>query len=86
MNDRQARSVVIDYTNWRGERSERRIRPYSIVYSSTEWHPEPQWILLAWDVERMVDRGFAMKDIHAWKPATDAGHQRSYTEFSDEMD
>lgn len=57
--------VVIDYTNWRGERSKRTIEPFSIRFGSTEWHKEDQWLLMAW-----TDKGrreFAMKDIHSWK-------------------
>ena len=61
--------VLIDYTNWRGERGERRVLPLSIQWESSEWHPDPQWIVHAVDVEKGRTRGFAMKDIHAWKPA-----------------
>lgn len=32
------------------------------------YHPEPQWILTAYDVEKGAVRGFAMKDIRAWEP------------------
>ena len=59
--------VIIDYTNWRGERRKRSIQPISIRYDSTEWHPEKQWLLTAMD-ENMVTKEFAMKDIHAWEP------------------
>jgi hypothetical protein len=65
--------VVIDYTNWRGERAERRIRPICIHFESNEWHPEPQWLLHAECLDRMTDvisvRTFALANIHAWKPA-----------------
>ncbi len=59
--------VSIDYTNHRGERHERRIVPRSMRFASTPWHPEPQWLLDAMDVEKNVERSFAMKDIHAWR-------------------
>ena len=61
--------VVIDYTNYRGERSSRRIRPIRIYFSSSEWHPGPQWLLDAYDEERRAQRSFAMKDIHSWQPS-----------------
>jgi predicted DNA-binding transcriptional regulator YafY len=59
--------VVIDYTNWRGERRERTVRPVNIEFTSTHWHPEQQWIMNAEDGNTV--RGFAMKDIHSWRPA-----------------
>lgn len=62
------RSVIIDYTNHRGQKSQRRIIPIMIGLSATEWHPDEQWLLQAWDLDKRADRTFAMKDIHGWKP------------------
>ncbi len=59
--------VIIDYTNHRGERAKRVILPINIVYEATDWHPEAQWILRAYDVEKAAFRAFAMKDIHSWQ-------------------
>lgn len=61
--------VVIDYTNHRGERAERRIRPLEVKFKTTEWHPEPQWLLRAFDIDKQELREFAMKDIHSWRVA-----------------
>lgn len=61
--------VVIDYTNYRLERSKRTIVPILLWWGSTEWHPEPQHLLRAWDVEKRSKRDFAMRDIHSWSPA-----------------
>ena len=63
--------VVIDYTNYKGQRSERTIRPISIYHDKTEHHPTPQWLLEAWDVDKAAYRTFAMKDIHSWQPSTE---------------
>lgn len=61
--------VVIDYTNWRGERALRTIEPRQLVWSEgNEFHPRPQWLLEAWDVEKGALRSFAMVDIHSWTP------------------
>jgi predicted DNA-binding transcriptional regulator YafY len=60
--------VQIDYTNWRGKRSLRLITPGTIRWATTPWHPEPQWILGAWDEQKGAFRDFAMKDIHSWRP------------------
>lgn len=60
------KEVLIDYTNWRGERSTRRIIPLSIAFENNEWHPESQWLLEAVDVEKGDVRTFAMQNIHCW--------------------
>ena len=61
------KEVLIDYTNWRGVRSLRRIVPMQIVYANDEWHPDTQWILEAIDVEKGEMRFFALTSIHSWK-------------------
>jgi len=60
--------IKILYTNWRGETTERTIVPEKIYFGSTEWHPEEQWLLTAFDVEKKASRDFAMKDIAKWHP------------------
>lgn len=64
-----ARDVLLDYTNWRGERGERRVEPIEWHFASSEWHPEKQWLLRALDLDKDAIRHFAMKDIHSWRPA-----------------
>lgn len=59
--------VAIDYTNWRGERRIRRIMPLSISWGSTQFHPKPQWLLRARDLEDDGIKMFAMCDIHEWR-------------------
>lgn len=61
--------VVIDYTNYRGKRAIRRIRPIRIAFENSEWHTDTQWIVHALDVDRGELREFAMQDIHTWQPA-----------------
>jgi hypothetical protein len=55
--------VIIGYTNYRGEYAERRIIPSHIWFGKTEWHPEPQWLLHALDLDKNATRDFALKDI-----------------------
>ncbi len=64
--------VMIDYTNWRGERAVRHVLPLDMEFAANEWHPEPQWLLKALDLERGdgIERTFAMTQIHSWAPAT----------------
>lgn len=56
-------SVVLTYTNYRGETAERRIIPFEVLFGSTEWHQEPQWLLRAYDCEKKAYRDFALKDF-----------------------
>jgi len=43
--------------------STRTITPIKPWYGSTEWHPEPQWLLTAFDHEKHANRDFALKDF-----------------------
>lgn len=54
-----------EYTNHRGKNSRRRVIPERVLFNQTWWHPEPQWLLDAWDVDKNARCTFAMKDIHA---------------------
>jgi predicted DNA-binding transcriptional regulator YafY len=60
--------VSIDYTNWRGERRFRRIRPLRVVFENNEWHAETQWLLEAIDLDKSAELTFALANIHSWTP------------------
>jgi hypothetical protein len=63
--------VIVDYTNYRGERRKRRVIPANmpLKFTSNEFHTEEQWFVTVFDCERGgVTRDFAMKDIHSWEP------------------
>jgi len=60
--------VEIDYTNWEGKRSVRKIKPERLYWGSNQWHPQEQWLLEAVDCDKQALRTFAMKDVHMWKP------------------
>ncbi len=66
-------SIKLTYTNWKGETAERTITPDHIYWGSTEWHPESQWLLRAWDHDKKAFRDFALKDF---------GHPRSSSSSS----
>jgi hypothetical protein len=54
--------VIIDYTNYKGERREHK-------FCTSPFHSgEEQWFMFARDIETTLYRMFAMKDIHSWKP------------------
>lgn len=62
-----AKFVTIDYTNHRGERQERYVRPIRLEWGANEWHATPQWLLVAHDSEKNAERHFALACIHSWK-------------------
>lgn len=64
---RMQQAVKVVYTNWRGETAERSIIPVSVAWGKTEWHPEEQWLLKVWDIERQAYRDYALKDIKEWR-------------------
>ena len=57
------RHITFTYTNWRGETSERTVKPWGCEFAATEWHPEPQWLLQGYDVVKKEERSFAMCDM-----------------------
>lgn len=63
------KKVVIDYTNWKGERRERIITPTLVFWGSTNYHPEVQWLMNAVDEEKHEQRTFSMSGIHSWRAA-----------------
>ncbi len=55
--------VDFEYTNWEGRKSLRRARPISIRFGKSEWHPKPQWLMRAFDLDKGEEREFAMVDM-----------------------
>jgi hypothetical protein len=59
--------VLIDYTNYKGRRSIRRIKPQSIHFAEgNPYHPEPQRLLVATDLEDGLLKTWSMHNIHRW--------------------
>ncbi len=63
-----SKEVMIAYTNWRGERRNRPVMPLSIAWTSSKWHPEEQWVLIATDLEDGKQKEFPLANIHGWTP------------------
>lgn len=66
-NQQEGAQVLIDYTNYRGVTAIRWIVPERIYFGSTEYHPIPQWLLLAYDLHKEAPRTFAIADIRNWR-------------------
>ena len=55
-------SIHVLYRNHRGEVATREILPIKVYWGSTEYHPENQWLLECFDVEKEARRDFALAD------------------------
>lgn len=56
-------AITFWYRNYKGEVGYRRVRPLSIRYGTSEWHPEKQWLMRGYDTVNDKEREFAMKDM-----------------------
>ncbi len=63
-------AVRILYTNYKGQTGERTIIPRRLWLGETQWHPGMQLLVDAFDVEKQMDRSFAIRDIHKVLPPT----------------
>jgi len=73
--------LAFEYVNWsayakasadkKGERGVRRVKPIKLWWGSTQWHPEPQWLLKAMDLDKDAERDFAVKEIVKFMSAAD---------------
>ncbi len=52
--------VRVKYSNWRGEISIRKIIPEGLYFGSSEWYPEKQWLLRAFDLDKEAYRDFSL--------------------------
>jgi hypothetical protein len=59
----QGTKINFTYTNWRGETSKRRAIVLNLLYGSTEYHPEPQWLLKGFDLDKDAIRIYAIRDM-----------------------
>ena len=66
----EGRLTHVTYRNHRGETAIRLISPTGIHHGSTEHHPEPQYLLHVFDLDRRETRLFALRDILVWHGAT----------------
>lgn len=55
--------VSFRYRNHRGEVAVRTVRPIRLWFGSTAYHPESQWLLEAFDLNRQQTRDFAMSNL-----------------------
>jgi len=63
--------VKLRYRNWKGETRIREVRICYTAFAGTEYHPEPQWIVVVYDTEKKDLRYFALKDCDFLTPTMD---------------
>ena len=64
-----ANPVTFTYKNWQGKTAKRKVFPLQIWFGKTDWHPQQQWFLKAFDFEKANIRDFAIADISGWTNA-----------------
>lgn len=70
-NSEPFRIFTFQYKNHKGHVSQRVCRATSVLFMSTEWHPEPQWIMTGFDFDKQAVRSYAMKDMSNVKHLAD---------------
>jgi len=60
------RAIKILYTNYLGQTAIRTIEPNRLWFGSTDQHPEPQWLIDAFDFDKQAPRTFAAINIRSW--------------------
>lgn len=57
-------TVLVEYTNWKGNRRKRRIAPTGmVVHQATEWHKLPEWLFEVIDCEDGKQKLFAISGV-----------------------
>lgn len=59
--------VIVDYTNWRGERRRRPIVPVQVCFGTSQYHLGEQWFLLVFDCEDGALKDFALSGFHGFE-------------------
>lgn len=57
---------LLDYVNHRGERGTRRVQPQRAWFGRTEWHPQDQWLVECFDLDRGALRNYSLSEIQHW--------------------
>ncbi len=78
--------VIFSYTNHKGVTEYRRVLPISMWFGCTAWHPEAQWFVKAFCLDRQATRDFTMSGIMSpWMRLADylEQHAKSIGESDD---
>jgi predicted DNA-binding transcriptional regulator YafY len=71
--DREPKALIL-YTDYHGNTKWRRIAPIMLLWQDgSQYHPEPGWVLQAFDVDKGCLRTFMCRNIHKWVDKNDNG-------------
>lgn len=51
------------YSNWKGEVSRRRAHFTLLQFGANEWHPDPQFLVYGYDLDKQAPRTYALRDM-----------------------
>lgn len=57
------RPLTFWYRNHKGEVGLRHVMPNRIFFGTTDWYPDEQWLMAAYDLDKKVQRVFALERI-----------------------
>lgn len=77
MNIIFGQQTQFEYINYKGIKSTRNVIPMSLYFGATEFHPENQWLLVTYDIDKQAQREFALKDIVIYNT-----YNREYYKFT----
>lgn len=60
------KQIKILYKNYKGETAIREIIPIQMIFDSSEYHKDKQWLLKAFALDKKEERTFALKEIQEW--------------------
>lgn len=60
---RTGERYLVEYTNWKGVKRQRKIEVMWFWFGSNQYHTVPQWLVHVNDLETDTGRDFAMQDI-----------------------
>lgn len=60
---REGDLIYFSYTNWQGFKSNRKAIVKEFFFGATDYHREYQMFIRAFDLDKLAERTFAVKDI-----------------------
>ena len=63
MNIIFGQQTQFEYIKYKGIKSTLNVIPMSLYFGATEFHPENQWLMVAYDLDKQCERTFALNDI-----------------------
>lgn len=63
MNIIFGQQIQFEYINYKGIKSTLNVIPMSLYFGATEFHPENQWLMTVYDLDKQCERTFALNDI-----------------------